>query len=92
MPKKKNYSETDMAEVMDNPEWTAEDFKNAKPFREMFPELAAKIRRARGPQKAPTKQLVSLRLDRDVLAEFKARGDGWQSRMNDALRKAVGLK
>ena len=37
----------------DNPEWTAEDFTRAKPFAEMFPDLAAS-RRARGPQKEPT--------------------------------------
>lgn len=36
-----------------NPEWTAEDFKRAKPFAEMFPELAASSR-VRGPQKKPT--------------------------------------
>ena len=40
----------------------------------------------------PTKKLVSLRIDPDVLDKFKAGGVGWQSRMNDALRKAAGLK
>ena len=43
----------------------------------------------RGPQKAPAKQQVTLRLDRDVLDGFRATGDGWQSRINAALRKAV---
>jgi uncharacterized protein (DUF4415 family) len=92
MLKKKGYSKADLAEVMDNPQWTREEMRNARPFRELFPELAAKIRKARGPQKAPTKQLVSLRVDRDVIAKFKAEGEGWQSRMNAALRKAAGLK
>ena len=55
-------------------------------------EEAEKRRRGqRGPQKAPTKQLVSLRLDPDVLAHFRATGPGWQSRINAALRKAAGL-
>jgi hypothetical protein len=36
----------------DNPEWTADDFKRAKPFAEVFPEFA-ESRRARGPQKGP---------------------------------------
>ena len=40
-------------------------------------------------QKAPTKQLVSLRLDFDVIAHFKAQGAGWQTRINKALRKAM---
>ncbi|MCC7274776.1 MAG: BrnA antitoxin family protein [Alphaproteobacteria bacterium] len=46
----------------------------------------------RGPQVMPTKQQVTLRLDRDVLARFKAAGPGWQSRINDALRKAAGIR
>jgi len=47
-------------------------------------------RHARGPQKAPTKQQVTLRLDQDVVAKFKAGGPGWQRRINDALRNAAG--
>lgn len=73
----------------DNPEWTEEDFRNAKPFAEVFPDLAETLRRSRGPQTAPIKQLVSLRLDRDVLERFRASGPGWQSRMNAALRRAA---
>jgi uncharacterized protein (DUF4415 family) len=45
----------------------------------------------RGPQKTPTKKLVTLRLDPDVLDHFRASGPGWQSRVNDTLRKAAGL-
>jgi uncharacterized protein (DUF4415 family) len=37
------------------------------------------------------KELVSLRIDRDVLEHFQAGGTGWQERMNKALRKAAGL-
>lgn len=43
------------------------------------------------PRLAKPKQAVLLRLDPDVVSRFKANGDGWQSRMNSALRKAVGL-
>ncbi|CAN5429239.1 hypothetical protein BH11PSE9_BH11PSE9_34670 [soil metagenome] len=39
----------------------------------------------RGPQQAPTKQLVSVRYSPEVLQYFKATGAGWQTRMNDAL-------
>ncbi|GEO99644.1 BrnA antitoxin family protein [Methylobacterium haplocladii] len=83
------YTQEDWDEVSDNPEWTEEDFKAARPFAEVFPEFAEKLRKTRGAQKAPTKQLVSLRLDRDVLERFKASGPGWQSRMNEALRRAA---
>ena len=36
------------------------------------------------------KELVSLRIDQDVLEHFQAGGAGWQDRINDALRKAAG--
>lgn len=38
------------------------------------------------------KASVSLRLDQDVVAWFRAGGKGWQTRMNEALRKAAGLR
>ncbi len=36
------------------------------------------------------KELVSLRIDQDVLEYFQEGGPGWQDRINDALRKAAG--
>ena len=45
----------------------------------------------RGPQVAPTKQLVSVRYSPEVLQYFKATGDGWQTRMNEALIEWVNL-
>ena len=70
-------------------ELTAEDFKHFKPL-DHFPELAklVRVRGQRGPQKAPTKQQVTLRLDRDVIERFRSTGRGWQGRVNEALRKA----
>lgn len=38
------------------------------------------------------KELVPLRIDRDVLEHFQAEGPGWQERINDALRRATGLE
>jgi uncharacterized protein (DUF4415 family) len=69
----------------ENPEWTTEEVQTAKPFAEVFPEAARAIRRGRGPQKAPRKRMVSLRLDADVLERFRATGKGWQSRVNTLL-------
>jgi uncharacterized protein (DUF4415 family) len=47
------------------------------------------------PAKAPAlpgaREMVSLRIDRDVLDVFQADGPGWQERINAALRKAAGL-
>lgn len=84
------YTREDWDEVSDNPEWTAEDFASAKPFAEVFPEMAASIRR-RGPGRRPKKEVVTLRLDPDVLAAYKADGPGWQSRVNETLRQAKKL-
>lgn len=68
----------------ENPEWTAEEIRTAKTFEEVFPDV---VRRGRGPQKAPTKQIISIRLDAHVLEKFRATGPGWQSRINEVLAK-----
>ena len=54
---------------------------------------------AKAPEPAPkpvvipgARELVSLRLDQDVLAHFQEAGPGWQERINQALRLAVGLQ
>jgi uncharacterized protein (DUF4415 family) len=67
------------------------DVADFKPFDEVFPELAASIRRRRGAGKAQPKTIVTVRLDPDVVEAFKADGPGWQSRMNAALRQAKKL-
>ena len=36
------------------------------------------------------KEMVTLRIDRDILDQFQEAGPGWQERINEALRKAVG--
>ena len=89
--KTKGYSAKDVKAVSDNPEWTKDDFAKAKPFAEVFPDLAKTIRR-RGPNKAPTKKLVSLRLSRDVIDHFRGKGPRWQTKIDEALRKAAKLK
>src|SRR5688572_25891286 len=44
------------------------------------------VRRGRPPVGATAKRLVSLRLSADVLDHFKAKGPGWQTRIDEALR------
>ncbi len=46
----------------------------------------------RGPQVAPTKQLVSVRYSTEVLEFFRAGGEGWQTRMDDALKQWVAAQ
>jgi len=76
----------------DAPEATDEQIAQAKPFADVFPELAASIKRSRGrpPVDSPKSQ-VSIRLSPDVLAKLKEQGRGWQSKVDDILRQAVGL-
>ena len=73
-----------------NPEWTPEEVQKARPLMEVLPkETAEAVRRyrgQRGPQKSPTKELISLRVDRDVVAAYRATGPGWQNRAGEALR------
>ena len=75
-----------------SPEMTDEQIAQARPFAEVFPELAASIRKTRGPNKAPTKRLISLRLSGEVIDKYKAGGDGWQSRFDADLRKLNKIK
>jgi uncharacterized protein (DUF4415 family) len=82
---RKRYAPADLAAVSDNPEWNAEDFAAAVPFADAFPDLAATIRR-RGAQQSPTKVSTTIRLSRDVIDHFRGTGDGWQSRIDSALR------
>ena len=83
----------------DLPEWTEEMFEVAeyavggKVIRPATGYLAADgVRRGRPPQRGVAKRQVTLRLDADVVDRFRAGGPGWQSRINDALRKAADLR
>ncbi len=78
---------------VDSPPLTSEELATMKPVRDVFPDLAeyaAKRKRGqRGRQKAPTKKPVTIRVDPDVLDTYKATGHGWQSRMNEVLRRGA---
>ena len=76
----------------DNPPLTDQFWARARPASEVHPDIVADWRRTRGKQKAPVKKLVSIRLDDDVIAHFREGGDGWQTRINETLRKAARLK
>lgn len=82
------------ADFDDDFEWTEEAFARARPADEALPADAAaalvrKPGRPKGSTKPDAKQQVTLRLDREVIERFKAGGAGWQSRINEALRKAM---
>lgn len=84
----RGYSRADWEEV-DGPEATDEQLAQATPFAEALPELAESIRRARGrPASAAAMEAVTLRLDPDTVARFKAAGKDWRARMRDVLARA----
>ncbi|SDR35535.1 Uncharacterized conserved protein, DUF4415 family [Rhizobiales bacterium GAS191] len=78
----------------ESPELTESEFAKARLARDVLPPAffdALPKRRPgqRGPQKAPTKEFVSLRLDRAVVEHFRKDGEGWRARINDALKRLI---
>lgn len=69
----------------DAPELTDEWFDKAEAF-----QGNDFVRRGRPPS-GNAKEAISIRLDQNVLAALRLSGPGWQSRINDTLRKAMGL-
>ena len=69
----------------DAPEWTQGQFERADLY-----HGDKLIRRGRPPSEHP-KQALKLRIDADVVEHFRKTGPGWQTRMNDALRRAAKL-
>lgn len=76
----------------ENPEWTEAKFARAKRLHALPPDLQRALKKTRGPQRAPTKKLTSIRLSPDVLAALRATGRGWQSLADDTLRRAFVKK
>ena len=77
----------------DNPPMTDDQLARLRPAHQVHPGLVAvSLRRKAGrPKKATPKKAVSIRLDLDVIEMLKADGEGWQTRANEMLRKALGL-
>jgi len=60
-------------------------------FDEADAYIGTKLVRRGRPKSDNPKQPVSLRLDRDVIEWFKRSGEGWQTRINNELRKVAGI-
>ncbi len=83
-------------DAVDSPPMTNAQLARMRPAREVMPDLVAayeagslRYRGQRGKQKTPTKVQTSVRLSPEVLAFFKAKGPGWQTRMDKALMAFV---
>jgi uncharacterized protein (DUF4415 family) len=79
----------------ENPEWTAADFAQARPASEVLPQifgakLAQEMLKPRGrPRAEHPKERINIRLSHEVLEYFKSEGDGWQTRIDLALRQFI---
>jgi uncharacterized protein (DUF4415 family) len=74
----------------ENPEWTEEMFARARPAREAHGEAFVGAQRRPGrPRKTEPKEAVSLRLDADVVRHLRAKGPGWQTRVNEELARLI---
>lgn len=78
----------------DSPEWIRADFARAEPAAKVLARLfgtegaAEMLKRRRGrPISANPKAHVNIRLDADVVEQFRATGRGWQTRLNAALKE-----
>lgn len=67
-------------------ELTARDLKEFRPGRQALPASLRRKVGARGPQKSPTKERITIRLSRNVVQSFRATGEGWQTRVDTALQ------
>jgi uncharacterized protein (DUF4415 family) len=76
----------------ENPLWTLEEMRRARPAYEVFaeiygPEFVERLKQRGRPVKPNKKVNQTLRLDPDVLEAFKREGSGWQARINQVLRE-----
>jgi uncharacterized protein (DUF4415 family) len=87
---------TPRAERLDDDAPEADDawFAQARPAADVLPGLfgpaasAQMLERKRGrPRSTAPKEHVNIRLDADIVQRFRLTGDGWQTRMNNALRE-----
>jgi uncharacterized protein (DUF4415 family) len=85
MQTRKPGSESEGVDPDDAPHLTREWFERADLYR------GDKLVRRGRPKSPDPKEAVNLRLDADVLEFFRKSGPGWQTRINEALRKAAGL-
>ena len=83
--KPKSISKQDWESVA-SPPLSNDLLARMKPVRESHPEIP---KRVRGPQKAPRKVPVSIRLSAEVVEYFKSQGKGWQTKINDILQNYV---
>ena len=67
-------------------ELTVADMRHFRPAKEVLPKALLTKLNVRGPQKAPTKERITIRLSPEVVQRFRDTGEGWQMRVDAALK------
>lgn len=83
MPKHKSLSDA-KGEVK---ELSAKDLSRFGSAHKALPPSVQRKVGVRGPQKAPLKERITIRLSPDVVQSFRATGEGWQARVDAVLRE-----
>ena len=79
--KPKNIKKEDWDDI-NSPSLSKKIINRMQAVSEAHPNTPARVR---GPQKAPTKKQLTIRLNREVVDYFKLQGSGWQTKINDVL-------
>lgn len=90
-------SKTPDSEWIDDeyPQWTTEQIARARPASEVLPQifgaqLAQEMLKPRGRSRAAhPKERINIRLSHEVVTHFKSSRDGWQTRIDAALKDWV---
>jgi uncharacterized protein (DUF4415 family) len=93
MPRNEKLTNEPWIDPDDAPEWSDDVFERAE-IRQgdrVVRSAAGTLTRRGRPRLEQPKKQVTLRLDQDVIDRFRADGPGWQSRINEALKKAAGV-
>lgn len=70
-------------------ELTNADVTRMRPMSEVLPTGLQRTIGQRGKQRSPTKVKTSIRLSQEVMDHFKEEGDGWQRRIDQALKQYI---
>ncbi len=70
---------------------STKELGSARRLRDSDPELKAALRKSRGRPAGRNKETVHISLDSAVVDALRKSGKGWQTRLNELLRAAIGL-